>query len=193
MHTMPRHRFLLAMIATSLLVAACGGSSSSSAPAATGGTPTAGTPTEVASATEEASASDGGGGGVANGDACKLLTAAEVSQATGQANVVGGDIPGENMTDAISGCAFVSGGLVPVMNVIILGGDTNKNPDDMKLLPLTEEVTLSGARAMYVPASGSVLFIYKNNKVVMVQVLMPKDNDIKATAVSVAQKIADRM
>lgn len=192
-----RQRLALLIASSLLLLGACGsgtGATTGATQTATagGGTPTAAAGTEEPEATDGAGATSGGGT-VASGDACKLLTADEAAQATGQANVQGGPIPLENLTDAVAGCAFVSGGTIPVLNVVLLAPDVNNNPDDMKLLPQTEEVAISGARAMWVPSAGQVLFIYKNAKVVMIQVMMPLNNDIKATAISVAQKVADRM
>jgi len=193
-------RTWLAITMSLLLVAACSGSGATSQTAATAGavaTTNAPSGTEAASVTQEPVATGqpaGTGGGGAGGDACALLTTDEVATATGQANVTAGSIPLTNLTDALGGCAYVGVGTIPIMNLVFLDSqNASSNPDDMKLLPLTEEVHVNGARAMWVPAAGSLLFVYKSNKVVMVQVLLPLNNDIKATAVSVAQKIADRM
>ena len=198
---MPR-RVSIVIAGSLLVLAACGGSAGASQPAAPSGsgasaapaaTDAGSVPTDQPGATAEPGATSGGGG-IAGGDACKLLTVDEVMQATGSSNVAAGAIPLANMTDALAGCSFVSGGQIPVLNVILLDPqNTNSNPDDMKLLPGTEEVHVNGARAMWAPAAGQVLFVYKGSKVVMLQVFMPLNDDIKATASSLAQKVADRM
>ncbi|HEX8025061.1 MAG TPA: hypothetical protein VF484_02545 [Candidatus Limnocylindrales bacterium] len=203
---MPRP-LALVMAGAVLALAACGGSGAASQPAAStsggggaaspvaaatdqgggGGTPA--TPTEAPAATT----SEGGTGG-GSGDACKLLTTDEVAAATGQAGLTAGPIAPATLTDASSGCAFIGGGTIPVVNVIILDPqNTNSNPDDMKLLPGTEEVPVNGARAMWVPAAGQVLFVYKGSTVVMIQVIQTASQDIKGTAASLAQQVAARL
>lgn len=203
-------RPLSLVIAGSLLVlAACGGAGTASQPTTTGPAG-GGLATSQPGATSQAAvtaapvATDGGGtggggtgeGGTGGGsaDVCALLTSDEVAQATGQANLAAGPIPAANLTDATGGCAYVSAGTIPVINLVLLDPqNTNANPDDMKLLPQTEEIQVSGARAMWMPAAGSVLFVYRGGRVVMIQVLMAANDDIKATAASLAQKVADRM
>src|SRR5262249_44703096 len=112
---------------------------------------------------------------------------------TGTTNVTSDPIPAENLTDAISGCAWVAGGTIPVLNCVYLASGVNTDPDTLKVLPQSEEVTVNGARAIWAPAAGQGRFAFKGDKVVMVQVFMPLNNDIKATATSLAQKVADRM
>jgi len=191
---MPR-RPLIALAAMFLLVAACGGSAGTAGagqPSAGGATAGAAATTDQGAQSTEQPAATTGGGGAGTTDACKLLTVDEVSTATGQPNITAQVIPSAN-TDAASGCAFVSCGAIPVLNILILGSNTNTNPDDMLKLPLTEEVHVNGARAMFAPSAGNVFFIYKGSTVVTLQVLMPVNNDIKGTGTSLLQKIADRM
>jgi hypothetical protein len=193
-------RTLSALFATMLLFAGCGGSGSNATqPAqASGGGATAAAPTDGGAATQEPTTTDEpaatGGGGVGSEDACRLVTTDEAAAATGMGSVSAGAIPLANLTDAIAGCAYVSGGQIPVLNLIYLDTQVaNNKPDDLKLLPGTEEIQVNGARAMWVPGAGQVVFVYKNNKIVMIQVMMPLNNDVKATASSLAQKVADRM
>src|SRR5262249_47041371 len=131
--------------------------------------------------------------GGAPGDACKLVTNDEAAAATGTANVTSGPIPLENMTDAVAGCAYVSGGTVPVLNVIYLKQDA-MDTTAVKGLPGTVQINVGGgAQAYWVPGAGLVAFVYKNGKIVMIQVMMPLNNDVQATASGLAPKIADRM
>ena len=198
---MPR-RTLIAIAGCLLVLAACGSSAGASQPAATSGTggttPTAaatdqggGATTPAPAATDQPGATTSGGGNV--GDACKLLTNDEAAAATGMTNVTSGPIPAENLTDAISGCAWVSGGTIPVVNCIYLASGVNTDPNTLKILPESVEVSVNGARAIWAPAAGQVLFVFKSDKVVMIQVLMPLNNDIQSTATALAQKVADRM
>ena len=196
-------RPLIAIAGCLLVLAACGSSAGASQPAATAGTggttPTAaatdqggGGTTPAPAATDQPAATQGGGGGNV-GDACKLLTNDEAAAATGMTNVTSGPIPAENLTDAISGCAWVSGGTIPVVNCIYLASGVNTDPNTLKILPESVEVSVNGARAIWAPAAGQVLFVFKSDKVVMIQVLMPLNNDIQSTATALAQKVADRM
>jgi hypothetical protein len=195
-------RRLTLVIAGALLVlAACGSSGSATPTAAAGGgsSPALATTDQGGATTPEPATTDdtgaatpppNGGGSL---DACKLLTADEVASATGLANVTAGEIPLANLTDAEAGCAYVSGGTVPAMNLIYLASGVNSDPNTLKLLPGSEDVPLNGATAVWAPGAGQVMMIFKSGKVVMVQDLTPLNDDIKATDVSVAQKIADRM
>jgi len=196
-------RRLTLVIAGSLLaLAACGTSGSATPTAAAGGggsTPAPATTDQGGATTPAPAATDSSGAATpppnAGGslDACKLLTTDEVAAATGLGNITAGEIPLANLTDAEAGCAYVSGGQVPAMNLIYLASGVNSDPNTLKLLPGSEDVPLNGATAVWAPGAGQVMMIFKSGKVVMVQTLMPLNDDIKATDASVAQKIADRM
>src|SRR5262245_15869498 len=199
-------RTVLAFVGTLLLVAACGGTGSGAGPTSAanptpGSANTAGSgsettpapqPTDAAEATSGGGGGGGGGGSLAPDAACKLVTTDEASTATGQPNVTAGPIPLDNMTDALAGCAFVSNGQFSLLNVIYI--DTAKtDPNGVGFLPGSEKIAVNGATAWWAPAAGYVVFVYKNDKIVMIQVLMPLNDDIKATASGLVQKVADRM
>jgi hypothetical protein len=173
-------------------LAACGGAGGGTAAPTVGG-PGSTDAAATSEASEDTGAATQGPGGGGSLDACALLTNDEVAAATGLQNVVGGGIPAANLTDAISGCAWVSGGTIPAVNVIYLQHDAS-DPEAVKLLPETEEISVGGgAKAFWVPGAGLVALVYKGDKIVMIQVLMPLNNDVKATASGLAQKVAGRM
>jgi hypothetical protein len=178
-------RSLIAPVSLALLLAACGGGSPTAAP---GGTTGPGAPTSGPAATT----TGGGGGGGGSADACALATADEVEAATGYGDVVAQPIP-DDQTDAVSACGYVSQGALPAATIMILDPEnTNADPAGFLALPGSEEVAVSGARAVYAPAAGYLTFVVKNGRVASIQVT-PSDGDFKGTAQKLVQKVADRL
>ena len=188
-------RLFLRALAIALIVAACGGGAAS-APAQTSGTgATNSAPTDVPAETEaggvETQPPGGGGSGAA--DACTLLSAQDASAATGQANVVAQATAAGNF-EGLSQCAYISNGVLPVVIVTRLGPDTNMDPATYHALPGTVDVAVNGAKAVFVPASGGLLFIFKNNAAVAVLVgAAPPGEDQLTVAKKLVQGIADRL
>jgi hypothetical protein len=188
-----RARTILATLGllTGLVLAACGGA---------GGAPEAATPgtddTQEAQATAAPAAAPtsapGGGGGTA--DACALLTVEEVTAATGQPGIEAQ--PGaEGETDALSTCGFVSNGVLPVVITAILDpANTNSDASSYLQLPMSVEVPVNGARAIFMPAAGYVMAVVKGENVSTIQVAMPAEgDDFQTAATRLVQLVADRM
>ena len=152
---------------------------------------------EPASAQPTASAPDEGTPApttaATTGAACDLLTAAEAEAATGQQNVAAQPVAASD-TDAAAACGYVAGGLVTVMIVTILGPETDRDPASYHSLPGTADIAVGGAKAVYVPAAGQVLFVFKGTTAVAVQfVTSAPGDDGEATARKLVQKVADRI
>ncbi len=190
---MIRERMLSTLVATGLLIAACGGSTPTTAPGQTAaGGPTSGPATDGApAATDGPAATPGGGSGT--GQACDLLTTEEVEAATGRPDIEAQPV-GAAETDASSACAFVSAGVLPAVIVSILDpANTNTDPSGYLSLPGSVEVAVSGARAVYAPAAGFVMLVFKGSTVATIQIAAPKDDDFQKTGEALAQKVADRL
>jgi hypothetical protein len=115
-----------------------------------------------------------------------------VEAATGYGDVVAQAIP-DDQTDAVSACGFVSQGAISAAILMILDPEnTNADPAGFLALPGSEEVAVSGARAVYAPAAGYLTFVIKNGRVASIQVT-PSDGDFKGTAQKLVQKVADRL
>lgn len=176
-------RPLIAFASFALLLAACGGGGPTAAPGATTGPvpPTSG---------PAATTGSGGGGGTA--DACALLTTDEVAEATGYPSIVAQPVPDAD-TDAVSACGFVSQGAFPAATLSILDPEnTNTDPAGYLALPGSEELSVSGARAIFSPAAGYITFVIKNGKVATIQIT-PSAGEFKDAAEKVVQKVADRL
>ena len=173
---------LIALASLALVLAACGGAGPTSTPGATTGP---GAPTSGPAAT-----TSGGGGGTR--DACALLTADEVAEATGYPAIVAQPVPDAD-TDAVSACGFVSQGAFPAATVSILDPEnTNTDAAGYLALPGSEELAVSGARAIYMPASGYLTVVIKGGTVATLQIT-PTSGDFKDAAQKVVQKVADRL
>lgn len=195
----PRSTLVVLNLALSLTLIACSGSSTSTE--GEGPTPDAGAATIGNDATPAAPASTGtdtatstqaAGGGAA--DACALLTVDEVADATGQPGIEAQPV-GDDETDALSACGFVSNGVLPVVITTILDPEnTNADASSYLALPGSVEVPVNGARAIFMPAAGYVMAVVKGTTVVTLQVAMPADGeDFQTTATKLVQKVADRM
>jgi len=185
---MTRFLSITLLVASFTLLAACGGGAD---PAGDGGEATDGT---AEAASTEAAATEAAGGGGGNADACSLLTTDEVSDATGQPDVVAQPVA-EAETDALSACGFVSNGVLPVVIVTILDpANTNTDASSYLTLPGSVEVPVNGARAIFMVAAGYVMAVVKGDTVVTYQVAMPAEGeDFQAAATRLVQKVADRM
>ena len=193
-------RLLILLAAAALALAGCGSGAASNAPAQTSGgvetpgstvdagptdDPGPGEPTDAPPATTS-------GGGPSSSRACDLLTADEVEQATGFPDIKAEAI-GADATDALSGCAYLSGSTFPAAIVSILDPEnTNTDPAGYLALPGSEEVAVSGARAVWVPAAGNVMFLIKGGTVVTLQIT-PQEGEFKDAAQAIVQKVADRL
>jgi len=179
----PLSRTVIVFVATLAgLTAACGGSSSTvTDPPAEA---TAGTETEAPAQVGDSETAD----------ACALLTADEVADATGQPGIEAQPVA-EGDTDALSACGFVSNGVTPVVITTILDpANTNTDASSYLALPGSVEVPVNGARAIFMPAAGYVMAVVKGSTVVTFQVAMPATGeDVQATATKLVQKVADRM
>jgi hypothetical protein len=189
-----------------LVVAACGATTTPAPP--TGGNGGTESPASTEAATEAASAAPteaatpaateaGGtsGGGASSGKACDLLTAAEVEAAT-QQSAVKAEAVAAGDTEGLSACGYVAGGVTPVVILTILDPtNTNTDPAGYLLLPGSAQVALSGgANAVWVPAAGNVLLVFKHDVVVSVQAFFPgPGEEIQQTAAKLAQIVADRL
>lgn len=181
-----------------LTLIACGGSSTATqgtGPTSDTGGTTAGDSQAPAAqadtgAATEAPAQAGGGGA----DACALLTVDEVTAATGQPGIEAQPIA-DAETDALSGCGFVSNGVLPVVIISILDpANTNTDASSYLALPGSVEVPVNGARAIFMVAAGYVMAVVKGDTVVTYQVAMPAEGeDFQVAATKLVQKVADRM
>jgi len=186
------HRRLWISIAGLVLtVAACGGSSTPT----TGATqpvsnPTQGAPADTTAPTEAAAATTTGGGTAA---ACDLLAVDEVKAASGQSQITT-QVTGAGSFEGQSQCAFIANGALPVAIVTVLGADTNMDPSSYLALPGTVDVPVNGAKAVFMPAAGNVLIVFKNNRAVSVTVgASATEGDLLGAAKAYVQKLADRM
>jgi hypothetical protein len=184
-NTVSYRRLWISIAGLVLTLAACGGSGTPTTSAIAGATQPGSNPTEAAPADTTA-----GGGSAA---ACDLLTIDEVKAATGQAQVTTqATAPGS--FDGQSQCAFVANGVLPVAVVTVLGADTNMDPSSYLALTGTVDVPVNGAKAVFMPAAGNVLIVFKNNKAVSVQIgASATEGDFLAAAKAYVQKVADRM
>ena len=182
---MRRHLFLTVVLGLVLVAAGCGGGGPTTP---TGDTAGPGDPTAEPAPTT----GGGGGGGSANGDACALLTAAEVEEATGFTNVVAQPVADAD-TDALSACGYVSeGAFSPAITAILDPENTNTDPTGYLALPGSEELPVSGGRAILVPASGNIVFIIKGGTVASL-LIVPTEGEVKDAAAAVVQKVVDRL
>jgi hypothetical protein len=181
---------LLTLIgAAALFVAACGGTpsgatsgSGSATPTAGGATPTAGEATSTTKVT------------TGSAKACDLLTADEVMAATQQTSVTASVVAATN-TAGLSACGYVANGTTPVVILTILDPtNTNTDPAGYLQLPGSVEVPVNGARAIFVPAIGGVMFVFKGSTVATIQVTAPAPgDDQQKTATKLLQHVADRL
>jgi hypothetical protein len=189
-------RLCISIAGLVLTVSACGGSGSpttgAGAAAATqpGSNPTQVAPADTIAPTEAAAATTTGGGTTS---ACDLLTVDEVMAATGQAQVTT-QVTAPGDFDGQSQCAFIANGVLPVAVVTVLGANTNMDPASYHALAGTVDVAVNGAQAVFMPAAGNVLIVFKNNKAVAVQLgASATEGDFLAAAKALVQKLADRM
>ena len=190
---MLRERFLTTLVGATIVLAACGGGTApTSGPGQTSvSQTTTGETTSNDTNTATTSAATTGAGS-ADGDACALLTTGEITEITGHTNIVAQPVPDAD-TDAISACGFVSEGVLPVVIVTILDpANTNTDPAGYLALPGSEEVQVSGARAVWVPAAGNVLFLIKGGTVVTL-LATSTTGEAKDAPTRLAQKVADRL
>ena len=195
---MMRERVLVFLVGATVLLAACGsGTTPTSGPGqttgseATSGQTTTDATTETTAA-ETTAAETTSGGAQGSADACALLTPGEITEATGHANIVAQPVPDAD-TDAVSACGFVSEGAFPAVVVTILDPEnTNTDPAGYLALPGSEEVQISGARAIWVPAAGNVMFIIKDGTVATI-LAAPQAGEFKDAAMKLMQKVADRL
>lgn len=195
---MIRERLLGILAATTFLLAACGGGSPTVAPGATTGPETTAAETTSTETTEDETGrettatettSDGAPG---TADACGLLTTDEVAEATGYDNIEAQPVPDAD-TDALSGCGFVSNGAFPAAILAILDpANTNTDPTGYLALPGSEEVQVSGARAIWMPGAGYVMIVIKDGRVASIQAT-PREGDFDDAARKLVQKVADRL
>jgi hypothetical protein len=147
---------------------------------------------DVTTNTSSGEASKGTGGGTAK--ACDLLTADEVMAATQQTGVTASIVAATD-TEGLSACGYVANGTIPVIVLTILDPtNTNTDPAGYLKLPGSVEVSVNGARAIFVTAVGGVMFVFKGNTVATIQVLItaPGD-DHQKTATKLVQHVADRL
>ena len=194
---MIRERAIALLLGAGLVLAACGGGAATSVPAQTaaGGETTAPAPAETTdggAVETEAPAATTTGGGTGTAEACELLTVDEVQQATGFANIEAQPLS-DAETEALSVCGFVSNGTFPAATVSILDPEnTNTDPAGYLQLPGSEEVPVNGARAVFVPAAGNMLFVIKNGRVAGV-LIVPQQGELIDAVKAVVQKVADRL
>lgn len=174
-------------LAVALLVAACGGN---------GGAPTpepdlpAATQAATGGGTEPTQSSNGR----AAVEACALLTADEVTAATGQPGIEAQPVA-DGETDALSTCGYVSNDVLPVVIVSVLDpANTNTDAASYLALPGSVDVPVNGARAIFMPAAGFVMAVVKGDTVATIQVAMPAEGeDFQVAATRLVQPVADRM
>ncbi len=195
---MMRERMLAFLVVATVLLAACGGGASptSGSGQTTGSETTSGATTNgettANETTETTAAETTPGGDTGNADACALLTPDEVTAATGYTSVEAQPVPAAD-TDAVSACGFVSQGAFPAVVVTILDpANTNTDPAGYLALPGSEEVQVAGARAVWVPAAGNVMFILKGGTVATI-LAVPQTGELKDAAVKLMQKVVDRL
>jgi hypothetical protein len=181
---MSHRRLWISIAGLVLTVAACGGSGTATSGAtAAGATQPGSNPTQVAPATT--------GGGTAA--ACDLLTIDEVKAATGQSQITT-QVTAAGSFEGQSQCAFIANGALPVAVVTVLGADTNMDPSSYLALTGTVTVAVNGAQAVFMPAAGNVLIVFKNNRAVSVQIgASATEGDLLGAAKALVQKLADRM
>jgi hypothetical protein len=194
-NTVSRRRLSISIAGLVLIVAACGGSgtptTSGAAAGATqpGSNPTQAAPGDTTAPTQAATTTTGGG----TASACDLLTIAEVSAATGQAQVTT-QVTAPGNFDGQSQCAFIANGVLPVAVVTVLGANTNMDPTSYLALTGTVTVAVNGAQAVFMPAAGNVMIVFKNNKAVSVQIgASATEGDLLGAAKALVQHLADRM
>jgi hypothetical protein len=188
-----RERVLVILIGATALLAACGGGTTpTSAPGQTTGSETTSGETTTTATTDTTSAETTSGGPQGSADACSLLTPGEITQATEHTNIVAQPVPDAD-TDAVSACGFVSEGAFPAVVLTILDPEnTNTDPAGYLALPGSEEVQISGARAVWVPAAGNVMFIIKDGRVATI-LATAKTGEFKDAAMKLMQLVADRL
>jgi hypothetical protein len=189
-----RERILAILVAAGFLVAACGGSTPTSAPGQTTSaqTTTAVDTTSGGETTDSTETTETTSGGAGTAEACDLLTVDEVQQATGFTNIEAQPLS-DAETEALSVCGFVSNGAFPAATVSILDPEnTNTDPAGYLALPGSEEISVSGARAFFVPAAGNLLVVIKGERVAAVQI-SAQQGEVIDPAKAVAQRIADRL
>jgi hypothetical protein len=193
-----RERLLGILVGAAMLLAACGGGGPpTAAPGQTAGSETTAgetTSEETTAETTDGETSEetaaGGGGGTA--DACALVTIDEVAAATGYGNIEAQPILHED-TMGLSGCGFVSDGLISAAIITILDPEnTNTDPTGYLAFPGAEEVPVSGARAIWMPGAGYVMMVIKDGRVASVQAT-PKEGEFGDAARKLAQPVADRL
>jgi hypothetical protein len=189
--TVSHRRLWISIAGLVLTVAACGGSGSATAGATQpGSNPTQAAPGDTAAATEAVVATTTGGGTAA---ACDLLTIDEVKAATGQSQITT-QVTAAGSFEGQSQCAFIANGVLPVAVVTVLGADTNMDPSSYLALTGTVDVPVNGAKAVFMPAAGNVLIVFKNNRAVSVQIgASATEGDLLGAAKALVQKLADRM
>lgn len=194
---MIRERTLGILVGATLLLAACGGGSPTAAPGQSTVSQTSAaettqgeTTTGETTAAETTETTSGGGGG--NADACALLTVDEVAGVTEFGNITTQPVH-DGDTDALSACGFMSEGAFPAAILSILDPqNTSTDISGYLALPGSEEIPVSGAKAVFVPASGNMLFVIKGDKVAGV-LITPQQGEAIDAAKAVVQKVADRL
>lgn len=183
---------MLLPVGIALLVAACGSATPTTAPGETPGPGQTTAATNVPPGETQAPVATPGGPGPGTADACALLTADEVTEASGFTDIDPQPVADED-TDAISACGYVSQGAFPAAILTILDPEnTNTDPAGYLALPGSEEVSVSGARAVWVPAAGNVMFVIKGGTVATI-LISPTEGEFKDAALKVVQKVADRL
>jgi hypothetical protein len=190
------------LFGATLVLAACGGSGGTS-PAASddgggGGTtatsaPGATTAPEATTAPTADSGSGGGGGvGDFSGNVCDLVTLDQMNAVTATAATKAEEQP---FTQGSGFCTYTNADGSAVGAISLVGGamaDANLVFSSYKSDPSAEAFPVNGGEAIWF-ANNAVAIVLKNGYTGSVQILSPKDGDMKTASTALLQGLADNM
>jgi len=192
---MTRWSFLFGV---ALVLTACGGSGTTS-PAASdggggGGTTATTAPEATAAPTADSGSGGGSGGGVGDfsGKVCELVTLDEMSAVT---TVAASKQDEQPFTQGSGFCTYSGDDGSAVGAISLVGGsmaDAKLVFDAYKADASAEAFPVNGGEAIWF-ANNAVAIVLKNGYTGSVQILAPKDGDMKAASTALLQALADRM
>lgn len=163
----------LSLMLLTVLVAACGGGAPVTTPTGGAPTPTSGAPTATTALPTPTLPDGETPPPDANAGACRLLTAAEVGQVIGEADVT---VQSGNSTE----CSYAAGFGIPSVTVRF---DSGESLDAARMiLTEPEDISVAGNPAVFGEFMGHLLYVQEGDRVLVFQAIWGEEDRAAAKA-----------